>query len=120
MNTTFRLAALAVTLAASGLALADDITIEPAPAASSLRRADVAAQVVQARADGTLLVTEADFQRAVPAAGSRDRAEVRAGAIAAVASGEARAIGAESSSFDGRIRTAVRTVGSAELRGLVR
>lgn len=39
---------------AGGLALADDITPDPAPAASVRLRADVHAEVLKARADGTL------------------------------------------------------------------
>ncbi|MBL8332778.1 MAG: DUF4148 domain-containing protein [Rubrivivax sp.] len=45
---------LAAFAAAGGLALADDITMDPPATASTRERAAVQAEVLQARADGTL------------------------------------------------------------------
>jgi hypothetical protein len=84
MNTTRRhsLAAVAA-VALAGLAglaapaFAQEATYElPQPAVSAKTRAEVHAEVLQARRDGTLLATEADFQRQPTFVAVRSRAAV--------------------------------------------
>ncbi len=114
MNTISRLAALAVfsaSVAASGAAFAQEATYElPLPAVSTTSRAAVQAELLQARADGTLRVTEADLNRHDPVQSLRSRADVRAETLAARASGELQAVGADDNSFDGHVAAASRPV----------
>ena len=83
MNATLRNAlALSAAVLAAGSAFADGDTY-PYPQAftSTTTRAAVKADVLRARADGTLVATESDLQKDAPFASRRSRAEVRAEAI---------------------------------------
>lgn len=101
MNTTRLIAALAITFAASGAALADGATYEaPLPATSTVSRAAVLADLAQARADGSLQATEADFYRAAPFVGQLTRAEVKAELMAAIANGDIQRLTREPMDFD--------------------
>ena len=94
-------AAAATVLAAAG-AHAQEATYElPQPVTSQTTRAAVMAELAQARANGTLQVTEWDRQAATPSVSMRSRAEVQAEARAAVASGASQALHAEPQGFDG-------------------
>ena len=100
MKTSTLIAAVAVSFAAAGTALAQEATYElPQPASSSVTRAQVQAELAQARADGSLLVTEADYQRRAPFESQFSRAEVKAETLAAIASGEVQLLNSEQSSF---------------------
>ncbi len=55
--------------------------------------------MLQARAAGTLIVTEADLNKAEPVLVSRSRAEVRSDTLAAIASGELQALNGETNAF---------------------
>ena len=96
MNTFIRNAhviAIATSFAAlaafAGSARAEDATYElPQPAVSTKTRAEVRAELLQARAAGTLLATEADFQKQPVFASTKSRAEVQSEVRAAAASGE--------------------------------
>ena len=91
-----RLAALTVSLAAAGSAFADDPTVvPPQPASPTLTRAAVSLQYLQARAAGRLDRTEADRYRSERIEEPRSRADVKAETLAAIASGEILAMGAE-------------------------
>jgi hypothetical protein len=60
-----------------GQALAQEATYElPLPAVSAKSRAEVRAELLQARQAGTLLATEADFQRQPAFVAQKSRAEV--------------------------------------------
>lgn len=94
------IAAVATVFAATG-AIAQEATYElPQPVVSQTTRAAVIAQLDQARAAGTLQVTEWDRQAATPAISTRSRAEVQAEARAALASGASHAQVAEPYGFD--------------------
>ena len=78
MKTSTLIAAIAVSFAAAGTAFAQEATYElPQPATSSITRAQVQADLAQARADGSLRVTEADYQKGTPSESIRSRAEVQ-------------------------------------------
>ncbi len=84
-------ASVAVSLAASGAALAQEATYEyPQATASQTARAAVAAELKQARAEGRVLVGEAEVRHSAPFIPGATRAEVKAQAVAALASGEFR------------------------------
>jgi hypothetical protein len=101
MNTRILIAALLATAAAA--ASAQEATYEqPQPVQSATTRAAVMAELQQARADGTLQVTELDRQAHAPFVATRSRAEVQAETRAAAASGELQALNGETNSFDGR------------------
>jgi hypothetical protein len=104
MNTSHRhtvLAAVAVAALAgvTGQAFAQEATYElPLPAVSSTTRADVRAELLQARQAGTILVTEADFQRQPVFVSTLSRAAVVAEARADA--GAAKALTGEPHGFD--------------------
>ena len=101
MKTSTLVAALALSFVASGAALAaGEATYEkPQATSSQTSRADVVAQLNQARSNGTLIVTEADRQENTPFTSQRTRAEVRSETLAAIASGEAAALNSETNAF---------------------
>jgi len=100
MKTSTLLAALAVSFAASGAAMAQEASYDyPQPAATQKTRAEVVAELQQARAAGQVLVSEADYNREAPFVAQRSRAEVRAETLAAIASGELRELNRESNAF---------------------
>ena len=106
-----RLAALTVSLAAAGSAFADDPTVvPPQPASPTLTRAAVSLQYLQARAAGRLDRTEADRYRSERIEEPRSRADVKAETLAAIASGEILAMGAEPSTFGNPFQPARRPV----------
>jgi hypothetical protein len=75
----------------SGAAAAQEASYEyPQAVASTLTRADVQTQLMQARAAGTLLVSEFDRQANDAFVPARSRADVRAETLAASARGELR------------------------------
>ena len=89
MNTTTRIAAIALSFFAAGAALADDPTIEPVvPKTSTVTRAQVQAELAQARANGLLLVNDAVGVPAAPLLSQKTRAEVRAELMEAIANGD--------------------------------
>ena len=101
MNRSTLLVALtmALSLVAAGSALADDPTIEASRAPSTLTRAEVTAQVLQARAAGTLTVSDAQLNQGDAVVSTRSREDVRAETLAAIASGEIHALTAETVAF---------------------
>ncbi|MCU0923305.1 MAG: DUF4148 domain-containing protein [Burkholderiaceae bacterium] len=100
MKTSTLIAAIAVSFAAAGTAFAQEATYElPQPASSTVTRAQVQAQLAQARAEGNLLVTEADYQKGAPFESQFTRAEVKADTLAAIASGEVQLLNREQNSF---------------------
>jgi hypothetical protein len=100
MKTSTLIAAIATVFAAAG-ASAQEATYElPQPVTSQTTRAAVMAELLQARANGTLQVTEYDRNVATPSVSLRSRAEVQAEARAAVASGESIARHSEHAGFD--------------------
>lgn len=100
MKTSTLIAAIAVSFAAAGTALAQEATYElPQPTSSSITRAQVQAELAQARADGSLLVTEADYQEGARFESQLSRADVRAETLAAIASGEVRVLNSEQNTF---------------------
>lgn len=97
------IAAVATVFAAAG-ASAQEATYElPQPVTTQTTRAAVNAQLQQARANGTLQVTEWDRQASTPSVSTRSRADVQAEARAAVASGASLALVAEPHGFDGGV-----------------
>lgn len=100
MNRISRITAIALSLAAAGSAFAESPEVlSPQPAVSMLSRAEVRAELLQARAAGTLRSTEADFNRQDSIVSTRSRADVQAETLAAIASGEVRAGSHESNAF---------------------
>lgn len=100
-RTSTLIAALA--LGFGGAAFAQEATYDyPQPATSSVTRAAVLAELAQARADGTLQVTEANWPALPAFVAQKSRNDVRGEAIAARASGELQARTGEPQSFDGR------------------
>ena len=96
MNRITRIAALALSFAAAGSAFAESPGLDDQRlAASTLTRAEVTAEVLQARAAGTLVATEADLNKGDTVLVSRSRDAVRADTLAAIASGEVQALAAE-------------------------
>lgn len=90
MNAIRNASILAVALIAAGSAFAvnGEATYEYAqPIASTTSRAAVVTDLLKARTDGTLLATEADFQRQPTLASTISRDAVRAQARAAAESG---------------------------------
>ena len=97
MKTSTLFAAVALTLAASGAAVAQEATYEYPQATASMTskaaqttRAAVVAALKQARADGSVQTGEADVRQSMPFISTTTRARVHAQAIAARASGELR------------------------------
>jgi Domain of unknown function (DUF4148) len=101
MNPTKLIAALAFSFAASGAALAQEATYEyPQATTSSLTRAQVLAELQQARADGSLHITEGQTHKPAVFVAQRSRDAVRAEARAAAASGESQRLNGETNAFD--------------------
>ncbi len=97
MKTPTLVAVLALSFA--GAAFAQEATYDyPQPVSVQKSRADVAAEVRAARADGTLAVTEADWPKQTFTA-QRTRADVRAEAVAAAQDGEWRELNGETNAF---------------------
>lgn len=102
MKTSTLIATLA--LAFAGTAFAQEATYElPQAAVSQKTRAEVIAQVLQARVDGTLRQTEYQGQQHTPFVASLSRADVQAQTLAAAANGELQAQSRESSGFEGTV-----------------
>lgn len=99
MNRSIRIATVVLSLAAAGSAFAESPTPESAVLHSSLTRAQVQADVQQARAAGTLVATELQLNQAADVRVSRSRDDVRAETLAAIASGEVQALSTESNAF---------------------
>jgi hypothetical protein len=100
MKTSTLIAAIAVSFAAAGTAFAQEATYElPQPVSSSVSRAQVQADLAQARAAGNLLVTEADYQKHTPLESQLSRAEVRAETLAAIANGDVQRLNSEYNGF---------------------
>src|SRR5688572_18007203 len=100
-TSTTLLAALSLSFAAAGSAFAQEATYElPQAAASSVSRADVLAELKQARADGTLQLTEFDRNQGERFVAQRSRDEVRAETLAAIRSGELQALNRDHNGFD--------------------
>ncbi|MDO9093578.1 MAG: DUF4148 domain-containing protein [Rubrivivax sp.] len=104
MKTTTLFAALALTLAASGAALAQEATYEyPQQVTSQTSRANVMAEVQQARANGTLQINhEVANTRSTPAVSTLTRAEVKAQTLAAIASGEVAYLNRDNNDFQAK------------------
>lgn len=101
----FATAAIAASAALGGNAFAQEATYElPKPFVSSITRAEVRAEVLQARAEGTLNVTEADFQERADFVPTKTRTQVKAEARAY--NGLSRALTAEPHGFDVKLSTA--------------
>ncbi|WP_158219838.1 DUF4148 domain-containing protein [Ideonella sp. A 288] len=77
MNTT-QLITLSLVAFASTAALADDITIDRSPFVSVTTRADVKAEVLQARTQGTLLAAGEASRKEAPVQVATSREAVRA------------------------------------------
>ncbi|MCU0812999.1 MAG: DUF4148 domain-containing protein [Burkholderiaceae bacterium] len=103
MHAKSLLVAAIALVAAAGASAQEAVYEQPQPVASATTRAAVVADLQQARANGTLLVTEADKQAWGPFVTTRSRAEVRAEVLDAAASGELQALHAETNSFDGQV-----------------
>lgn len=102
MKTSTLIATLA--LAFAGSAFAQEATYElPQAAVSQMTRAEVKAQVNQARIDGTLLQSELQGQQHTPFVASLSRADVRAETLVAAANGELLALSREFNGFDGPV-----------------
>ena len=96
MNRITRIAALALSFAAAGSAFAESPGLDTQHlSGSTLTRAEVTAEVLQARAAGTLVATEADLNKGEVVLTARSREAVRADTLAAIASGEVQALAAE-------------------------
>ena len=100
MSTTIRLAAVVAATLFAGTALAQEATYElPQPIVVSNSRADVLAKVMQARADGTLAVTEIGWPRQPVYATAKSRDDVRAEVLSAARDGTLDDVGAEPHGF---------------------
>ena len=98
-HTALAAVAAAAVMAFAGTAHAQEATYDyPTPIVSAKSRAEVRAEVIQARAAGTLQATEADFQRLPVFVASKSRADVRAEVLADA--GASRALTAEPHGFD--------------------
>jgi len=107
MNTTKLIAALALSFAASGAALAQEATYEyPHANASTVTRAQVTAELQQARLDGSYGITERDTYKPAVFIAQRSRADVRAEAKAAAATGEQSQLHGETNAFDVAVKPA--------------
>jgi Domain of unknown function (DUF4148) len=99
MKTYFAVAALSFAFA--GIAHADGAEYQlPQPNTSTVTRAQVLAELAEARAQGLLPIGEADVPR-VAFTSQRTRAEVRAETLQAIASGELRFLNQEPQSAFG-------------------
>ena len=101
MKTSSLVAALAVSFAVSGAAFAAGEATDDKPEVikSQTSRAEVVAQLNQARSNGTLVVAEGDRQENAPFTSQRSREEVRSETLAAIASGEAATLNGETNAF---------------------
>lgn len=116
MNRFTRIAAVALSFAAAGSAFAESPLVFEQPARSTITtRAAVQAEVLQARAAGHALVTEADLNRSDVVAVARSREAVRAEAVAALSSADAQALGAEPAGFAGPYAPAKRFTVTTQL-----
>jgi Domain of unknown function (DUF4148) len=105
MKTSTLIAAFALSFAAAGAALAQEATYElPQPLTTTTSRAQVQAELQKARADGTLRVTEGDFQKSAPFVAQRSRVDVQAETLAAIASGEITARNSEHGAYSAPAR----------------
>lgn len=108
----------AISLAAAG-AMANDITIDNTPTESSVTRAQVKAEVRQARKAGELIAAGEAYQGGrVAYTSSAARSDVRAQFVAARAQGELLAAG-EGSSNDGRFSLSDSTLARADVKAQV-
>lgn len=93
----------ALVLGFGGTAFAQEATYEyPQAVTVGASRAAVLAELAQARSEGTLQVGEANWPAAPAFMAQKSRAQVRAEAVAALASGDLLALHGEPHSFDGR------------------
>ncbi len=100
MNTTRLVAAIALTIAASGASFAQEATYDyPQAAVSQVSRSAVQADLNLARAEGKLLVSEASVGGPVLFLAQRSRETVRAEAQLALKTGSAKALSAEPQAF---------------------
>ena len=114
MKTTTLFAAIAVTLAASASAMAQEASYDyPQAAVSQTTRAAVLADLATARAEGTLQVNEASVGKEGPFMAQRSRDAVRAEARLAVRSGQTAALTAEPHAFGITVPAAVAPVAVA-------
>jgi uncharacterized protein YdbL (DUF1318 family) len=98
MNTRTLIASAVFAFAASGAALAQEATSDQwMNAVSTKSRDQVNAELIQARADGSIKVTSAGYLPSVKV--SRDRADVVSETKAALRNGEIDRIGAEAYAF---------------------
>ena len=97
MKTTTLFAAVALSFAAAGASMAQEVTFDyPQPITSQKSRAEVIAELQQARADGTLQVDRDIYSpNRTPSMSTLTRAEVNAQTLAAIASGELAALNNE-------------------------
>jgi hypothetical protein len=116
MNTTKLIAALALSFAASGAALAQEATYEyPQVSTSTVTRAQVIAELQQARLDGSLRISEGETHKPAVFIAQRSRADVRAEAKAAAASGEQRQLNGETNAFEVAIKPAAAPAGATAI-----
>lgn len=100
MNTTRIVAALALTFAAAGSAMAQEASYDyPQALSSQTTRAAVQAELRAARADGSLIVNEASVGGAARFLAQRSRPAVKAEAVLALRSGQSQALTAEPHDF---------------------
>ncbi|MBL8328682.1 MAG: DUF4148 domain-containing protein [Rubrivivax sp.] len=97
MNTRTLIAALMMSVA--GSAFASEATLDNSSFVSTKTRAEVLAEVVQARDAGQLLVSEADYVRVPQFRIVKTRAAVIAETREALASGELKALNVEAQSY---------------------
>lgn len=108
MNTRNILAIATFALAAGGSAFAQEATSDAwMDAASTKSRADVMAELKQARADGSIRAVSAGYLN--PIVSQKSRADVRAEVLAAARSGELQRVDAEAYAFDGQVSPAATT-----------
>lgn len=108
MKTTTLFAAIAMTLAASASAMAQEVSYDyPQPATSQKTRAEVVAEVRQAAANGTLRLSEGEISREAPFVAQRTRADVRAETLLAIASGELQQLNREVGDYPPAVRATV-------------
>jgi hypothetical protein len=93
---TMAIASAAFSLGVMTSASAQEATIEPPlPSTSQATRAQVQAELQRARADSSYAINESQVGHNSTTTGQRSRADVRAETLAAMASGELRALSSE-------------------------
>jgi hypothetical protein len=103
MNARTSILVAALAIGFGGTAFAQEATYEyPQAVTVGLSRAAVLADLAQARADGTLQVSEVQWPALPAFVAQKTRAQARGEAIAAAANGELQARTGEPQSFDGR------------------